>query len=253
KSKNNGVDPQALIEQYGADTARFFIIFTSPPEQSLEWSDAGVEGAHRFLKRLWTFCHAYREAIAATVPRVMKGDSLPPRWERPHPGLAGARREVHAVLSQVNYDVGRFQFNTVASGAMKILNALTACSSARDDSIALAAWQWVLAEGTGILLRVLSPITPHVAHVLWRELGYGADILRSPWPEPDPRALETDEIDLVVQVNGKLRGQIRVPKAADRVAIERIALENEAVRRYTDGQQVKKVIVVPGRLVNVVV
>ncbi len=253
KSKNNGVDPQALIEQYGADTARFFIIFTSPPEQSLEWSDAGVEGSHRFLKRLWTFCHAYRDAIAGTVPRVMKGEHLPVGWERTHPGLAGTRREVHEVLGQVNYDMNRFQFNTVASGAMKILNALAACTSVRDDSVALAAWQWVLAEGTGILLRVLAPITPHIAHSLWREIGFGTDILHAPWPEPDPRALEQDEITLVVQVNGKLRGEIRVPKTADKSAIERVALADNAVRKHIEGKEVKKIVVVPGRLVNVVV
>jgi leucyl-tRNA synthetase len=253
KSKNNGVDPQALIEQYGADTARFFIIFTSPPEQSLEWSDAGVEGSHRFLKRLWTFCHAYRDAIADTVPRVMKGEHLPTGWERTHPGLAATRREVHEVLGQVNYDMNRFQFNTVASGAMKILNALAARTSVRDDSVALAAWQWVLAEGTGILLRVLAPITPHIAHALWREIGFGTDILHAPWPEPDPRALEQDEITLVVQVNGKLRGEIRVPKTADKSAIERVALADNAVRKHIEGKEVKKIVVVPGRLVNVVV
>jgi leucyl-tRNA synthetase len=253
KSKNNGVDPQALIEQYGADTARFFIIFTSPPEQSLEWSDAGVEGSHRFLKRLWTFCHAYRDAIADTVPRVMKGEHLPAGWERTHPGLAGARREVHEVLGQVNYDMNRFQFNTVASGAMKILNALAARTSVRDDSVALAAWQWVLAEGTGILLRVLAPITPHIAHALWREIGFGADILHAPWPEPDPRALEQDEITLVVQVNGKLRGEIRVPKTADKSTIEQTALAHDVVRKHMEGREVKKIVVVPGRLVNVVV
>jgi leucyl-tRNA synthetase len=253
KSKNNGVDPQALIEKYGADTARFFIIFTSPPEQSLEWSDAGVEGSHRFLRRLWAFCHANRDAIARSVPGVTKGGRPPVGWERGHPELAAARREVHTVLGQVNYDVKRFQFNTVASGAMKILNALSGSTAAHDDPAALAAWQWVLAEGTGILLRVLAPITPHVAHALWRELGYGEDILHAPWPDPDPGALEQDEITLVVQVNGKLRGEIRVPKAADKARIEQLALGSDAVRRHTDGQKVKKVIVVPGRLVNVVV
>jgi len=253
KSKNNGVDPQELIERYGADTARFFIIFTSPPEQSLEWSDAGVEGSNRFLRRLWTFCHVNREAIAGTVPRVARGEAPPAGWERAHPELAAARREVHAVLGQVNYDVNRFQFNTVASGAMKILNALSACTTGGDDPAALAAWQWVLAEGTGILLRVLAPITPHVAHTLWRELGYGADILLAPWPDPDARALEQDEITLVVQVNGKRRGEIRVPKDADNAAIEQIVLASDAVRRYTEGKPIKKIIVVRGRLVNVVI
>ena len=253
KSKNNGVDPQALIERYGADTARFFIIFTSPPEQSLEWSDAGVEGSHRFLRRLWAFCHANRGEIAKAAPGVMKGERPAAGWARARPELAAVRREVHTVLGQVNYDVKRFQFNTVASGAMKILNALVGSPAAPVDPDALATWQWVLAEGAGILLRVLAPITPHVAHALWRELGYGEDILHAPWPDPDPDALEQDEITLVVQVNGKLRGEIRVPKGADKASIEQLALGSEAVRRYTDGQKVKKVVVVPGRLVNVVV
>jgi len=188
-----------------------------------------------------------------TVPRVMKGEHLPAGWERAHPGLAGARREVHAVLGQVNYDMSRSQFNTVASGAMKILNALAARTTVRDDSVALAAWQWVFAEGIGILLRVLAPITPHVAHALWRDLGFGEDILHAPWPEPDPRALEQDEITLVVQVNGKLRGEISVPKAADRATIERVALAHDVVRKHIEGKDVKKIVIVPGRLVNVVV
>jgi leucyl-tRNA synthetase len=145
---------------------------------------------------------------------------------------------VHSVLKQANYDIQRFQFNTVASACMKILNALESSPSR---------------EGLSILLRLLAPITPHVTHHLWRELGFGEDIMKAPWPEPDPQALEQDEVELVVQVNGKLRGSIRVPKAADRGAIEGLALANPNVQRFVAGHQVKKVVVVPGRLVNLVI
>jgi leucyl-tRNA synthetase len=219
KNKNNGVDPQALIDKYGADTARFYTIFASPPTNTLEWSDESVEGSFRFLKRVWAFA-------AKLDPRA------------PEASAPEARHEVHSVLKQANYDIQRFQFNTVASACMKILNALESSPSR---------------EGLSILLRLLAPITPHVTHHLWRELGFGEDIMKAPWPEPDPQALEQDEVELVVQVNGKLRGSIRVPKAADRGAIEGLALANPNVQRFVAGHQVKKVVVVPGRLVNLVI
>jgi leucyl-tRNA synthetase len=226
KSKNNGVDPQALIEKYGADTARFYIIFASPPTNTLEWSDESVEGSYRFLKRLWSY--------GLKFSRAEKSQSL-------HKEL---RFEIHSVLRQANYDLSRYQFNTVASAAMKILNALERLPADRGATAE---------EGLSILLRLLSPITPHVCHYLWRDLQFGEDIMRAPWPEPDPAALEQDEVELVVQVNGKLRGSIKVPKAADRAAIEGIALANPNVQKFVGGQDVKKVVVVPGRLVNVVV
>jgi leucyl-tRNA synthetase len=241
KSKNNGVDPQELIDHYGADIARFFMMFTSPPEQTLEWSDSGVEGAARFLRRLWTFAYeAGRQA--AEVPAVAVG-ALPS-------ALATARRELHAALKQASYDMARFQFNTVASAAMKMLNALEAAVRAeagRDETRA------AVREGLSVLLRVLSPITPHVSHYLWRELGYGEDILTARWPEPDPAALLEEEVDLVVQVNGKRRADVRVPREADHATIERIVLAHANVQKFVGAQAVKKVIVVPGRLVNVVV
>ena len=218
KSKNNGVDPQDLIDKYGADTARFFIIFASPPTNTLEWSDEGVEGSYRFLRRLWKY--------AATAGK--KADSF----------STAARFEIHSVLKQANYDLQKHQFNTVASAAMKILNALEKSPSR---------------EGLSILLRLLSPITPHIAHHLWRELGFGDDIMKAPWPEPDPAALEQDEVELVVQVNGKLRGSILVPKQADKSTIENLALSNPNVQRFVAGHDVKKVVVVPGRLVNLVI
>ena len=164
-------------------------------------------------------------------------------------GLADARREVHATLRKANRDFAVHQFNTVASGAMIILNALEGVRAAGEPAARVA----VLREGLSILLRLLAPLTPHVSHHLWRELGYGEDILAAPWPEPDAAALEADEVELVVQVNGKKRADVRVPKAADRAAIEAIVLANAAVQKFIEGQSVKKVIVVPGRLVNVVV
>jgi len=241
KSKNNGVDPQDLIDHYGADIARFFMMFTSPPEQTLEWSDSGVEGAARFLRRLWTFAYDFGRRAADTVPTVT--GALPPP-------LATARREVHAALRQASYDMTRFQFNTVASGAMKMLNALEGAARADAPREPTDA---VVREGLSLLLRVLSPITPHISHYLWRELKYGEDILAASWPEPDPAALIEDEIDLVVQVNGKRRADVRVPREADHATIEKIVLGHANVQKFVGAQAVKKVIVVPGRLVNVVV
>jgi leucyl-tRNA synthetase len=227
KSKNNGVDPQALIEKYGADTARFYVMFASPPTNTLEWSDASVEGSYRFLRRVWTYASrfSHRKGTPGTASKA-------------------ARFEIHSILKQANYDLQKFQFNTVASACMKILNVLERLPE--EDSVTDE-------EGMSILIRLLAPITPHIAHQLWRELKFGEDVMRAPWPEPDPAALEQDEVELVVQVNGKLRGSIRVPKAADRAAIEELARANPNVQRFVAGQNVKKVVVVPGRLVNLVV
>ena len=229
KSKNNGVDPQAIIDQYGADTARLFIMFAAPPDQQLEWSDAGVEGASRFLRRLWNCGVRVKNgggsAIAADLQKA-------------------TRLEIHSVLKQANYDMAKHQFNTVVSAAMKILNALDRLAGVDDE---------VAKEGLSILLRLLSPITPHICQTLWQELGYGDDILAAPWPEVDETALEQDEIELVIQVNGKLRGNLRVAKDADKAALERLAMAHEAVQKQLAGGAAKKIIVVPGRLINVVI
>ena len=225
KSKNNGVDPQALIDQYGADTARFYTMFAAPPTNTLEWSDESVEGSYRFLKKVWDFAFRFSNAKrSANLDRQI-------------------RYQIHLELKKANDDIERQKFNTVASACMKILNAL-------ED---LADWDATTEEGLSILLRVLSPIAPHITHHLWRELKFGEDIMKAPWPEPAADALEQDEVELVVQVNGKLRGSIRVPKAADRAAIEELARANPNVQRFVAGQNVKKVVVVPGRLVNLVV
>jgi leucyl-tRNA synthetase len=225
KSKNNGVDPQALIDRYGADTARFYTMFAAPPTSTLEWSDDSVEGSYNFLRRVWGFASKFSKATCAT------GSD------------AKIRYQIHLELKKANDDVERKKFNTVASACMKILNALEE----------LAEWDATSKEGLSILLRLLSPIAPHITHHLWRELEFGEDVMRAPWPEPDPAALEQDEVELVVQVNGKLRGSIRVPKQADKSTIEKLAMANSNVQKFVTGQNVKKVVVVPGRLVNLVV
>ncbi|MBL8388803.1 MAG: leucine--tRNA ligase [Hydrogenophaga sp.] len=245
KSKNNGVDPQDLIEKYGADTARLYTMFTAPPEATLEWNDAAVEGSYRFLRRVWGFGHKLSAvsglgALAAGV----SGQSL-------SKAAKALRLEMHTVLKQVDYDYQRMQYNTVVSGAMKMLNALDDFKSdgSEGDNAALA-------EGFGILLRALYPATPHIAHALWTELGYAAtagDLLDAPWPKADESALQRDEIELVLQVNGKLRGSVTVPAGADKAAIEAAALASEAFQKAANGAAPKKVVVVPGRLVNVVV
>ncbi len=244
KSKGNGVDPQALIEKYGADTARFFMMFASPPEQTLDWSDSGVEGAFRFLKRVWTlaskFGSEWQPQIGAT--RVLASNA---KLERP---LAEARREIHLNLRQANYDFQKFQFNTVASASMKILNALEDAPNAGSTAHAE-----VVEEGLSILLRLLSPVTPHIGHYLWRELGFGDDILSAAWPEPALAALVADEIELVVQVNGKLRGRVVVPAGASEEETANAAIADANVARFIGDKPIKKKIVVPGKLVNIVV
>ncbi len=237
KSKNNGVDPQALIEQYGADTARLFMMFAAPPDQALEWSDSGVAGAYRFLRRLWIYAAEHQDAIAkaGVVNAAALADPL-----------REIRRELHEVLRQAINDFSRHQFNTVVSGGMKILNALSRIAAGEALSAA------VQREGLSILLRLLSPIVPHITHTLWRELGYGDDVLNAPWPTPDEAALARSFVTLVVQVNGKLRGQIEVPVDAQREMIEQVAQAEPNALRFIEGKPIRKIVVVPGKLVNLV-
>ncbi|WP_130431106.1 leucine--tRNA ligase [Rivibacter subsaxonicus] len=245
KSKNNGVDPQALIDRYGADTARLFVMFASPPEQTLEWNDAGVEGAHRFLKRVWGFASRNRDLIRGAAPAVDSGPL--------DPTMKDLRRDVHLTLKQISFDYERMQYNTVISGAMKLLNALEAATPS--GSTIKANDAAALREGAGVLLRVLYPACPHIGHALWSELGFEAalgDLLDAPWPQVDEAALVQDEIELMLQVNGKLRGALRVPAGADKATIEAAALASEEVARFSEGRAPKKIVVVPGRLVNVV-
>ncbi len=242
KSKNNGVDPQELIDTMGADTARLFTMFASPPEQTLEWSAAGVEGAHRFVKRVWNFGAKNGDALKAAGKVVQAELSAEAKT---------LRREVFVILKQISYDYERMQYNTVASGAMKLLNALEAYKGTTPQDLA------VLREGYGVLLRGLYPACPHLTHVLWEDLGFaaqdGGDLLDAPWPTVVEEALVQDEIELMLQVNGKLRGSIKVSPAADKAAIEAAALASEDFAKFSEGKAPKKVIVVPGRLVNIVV
>jgi len=235
KSKNNGVDPQALIDKYGADTARFYIIFASPPTNTLEWSDESVEGSFRFLKRLWSYCAKFEN------PGNRMAD-----------GLARTTLfEIHSVLKQANYDLSKNQFNTVASAAMKMLNALDRFDGGRNRID--GGKNKAVEEGLSILLRLLSPITPHICHHLWCELGFGEDVMQAGWPEPDPAALEQDEIEYVVQVGGKTRGSLRAPRSAGQPALESLVRASELVQKYATGKPIRRIIVVPGKLINVVV
>jgi leucyl-tRNA synthetase len=242
KSKLNGVDPQDMIDRFGADASRLFVMFASPPEQTIEWTDTGVEGAHRFLKRLWTYAQSRAEAIGAAASTC--------DWSAADAAIRAARRELHLTLRQANYDYERIQYNTVVSAAMKMLNTLEGLP------VAVAGAAELAREGLSLLLRVLYPVTPHVGWTLWRELGYAdhyGDLVDAPWPEVDEAALVQDAIELVLQVNGKLRGKLVVPASADRAEIERAAKAAPEVAKHAAGAPVKKVVVVPGRLVNVVV
>ncbi|PIZ22468.1 MAG: leucine--tRNA ligase, partial [Comamonadaceae bacterium CG_4_10_14_0_8_um_filter_57_29] len=253
KSKNNGVDPQDLIEKYGADTARLYTMFTAPPEATLEWNDAAVEGSYRFLRRVWNFgvkLTAIDFAAASAVATRATGLKDIEFGKE----AKALRREIHSVLKQVDYDYQRLQYNTVVSGAMKMINALEAFAPTLSTDSAGA--QVALVESFGILLRCLYPATPHIAHALWSELGYAGalgELLDAPWPQVDPNALVQDEIELMLQVNGKLRGSIVVSASADKAAIEQAALAHEMFQKIANGAAPKKVIVVPGRLVNLVV
>jgi leucyl-tRNA synthetase len=242
KSKNNVVEPGDIIARFGADTARAYAMFAGPPVESAVWSDSGAEGVARFLRKLWTFCRDRRGAVAAAGP--VDAAALSPQ-------ARAVRHDVHATLEQALFDYQRLKYNTVVSAAMKMLNALETLGP--DGGAATPA---VLRDGLSILLRTLYPIAPHITHALWTELGFVAahgDLLDAPWPQPEPAALARDEIELVVQVNGKLRGAIRVPAAADRAAVEAAALADATVQKFVAGAAVKRVVVVPNKLVNVVV
>ncbi|MDP1976528.1 leucine--tRNA ligase [Undibacterium sp.] len=241
KSKNNVVEPKDIIEQFGADTARLFTMFAGPPDQSAAWSNSGVEGASRYLRRLWASALKLSGAIAAgavapTAPASYAND------------VKALRREVHLTLKQIDADYDRLQYNTVVSGAMKLLNTIESFKSEAEGSAA------ALRDAFSILLRGLYPVCPHITHVLWQELGLATElgeIIDAPWPLVDEAALVQDEIELMVQVNGKLRGSIKVAKDADKATIEATALANESVQKFMEGAA-KKIIIVPGKLVNIV-
>lgn len=247
KSKGNTVGPQQLIEQYGADTARLFIIFAAPPDQSLEWSDAGVAGAHRFLSRVWSFVADMINQYGTTNDRRVDDAQV-----QTYSDYAQVRRQIHLELNQANYDFAKHQFNTVVSAAMKMLNALVKLDVAIDDSDA-KVYQQVVFEGIEIMLRLLAPITPHITHALWQALGHSEAIAVAHWPEPIEAAMQQSEIELVVQVNGKVRSKICVPADADQGAIEAMALADAKITQHVGDKAVRKIIVVPKKLVNIVV
>jgi leucyl-tRNA synthetase len=242
KTERNGVDPQELIDRYGADTARLFVMFVGGPEDASVWSDSGVEGSSRFLRRVWQFTARHADVVRTARNDVgALGDAA-----------KALRREVHGVLKQVTYDYERMQYNTVVSGAMKLLNALEDFKPAPGD----AGDGAVIREGLSVLLRVLCPVCPHMTQALWGELGFEravGPLLDAPMPAVDEAALVRDEIELVLQVNGKTRGSVRVSANADKAAIEAAAGAAPEVARFGEGKPVRKIVIVPGRLVNVVV
>ncbi len=243
KSKNNGVDPQAIIDSQGADTARLFTMFASPPEQTLEWSETALEGSHRFLRRLWNWSLQQQARLQPAAPANFA--DAPAKVKR-------LRHDVHSVLKQADYDYQRMQYNTVVSAGMKLLNTLESADLA---DVPQANADAAITESLSILLRLLYPVVPHVTWHLWRELGYArahGDLLDTAWPTVDEAALQLDEVELVLQVNGKLRGSLQVAASAGKEVIEAQAREHEAVARFLEGRPVKRVIVVPGKLVNVV-
>ena len=237
KSKGNTVDPQGLIDQYGADTVRLFTMFASPPDQSLEWDDKGVEGASRFLKRLWTIAITSSEQPSA----VLDIDSLTEDQKT-------VRRKLHETIRKVSDDIGRrYTFNTAIAAIMELLNELYRFEDESEQGKA------VIRQAINNVVLMLSPIVPHITQKLWQQLGHDSLVVEQAWPQFDESALERDSIELVVQVNGKLRSKINVPADADNDAIENIALKDEKIQLNIQDRTVRKVIVVPGRLVNLVV
>ena len=237
KSLNNGVDPQSMIEQYGADTCRLFMMFASPPDASLEWSDSGVEGSHRFLKRVWRLAHAH---VGQGLPQALDIATL-------NDGQKVIRRAIHQAIKQASLDVGQHhKFNTAVAQVMTVMNVLEKAPQATEQDRAL------LQEGLETVALVLAPITPHISHELWNQLGHAGAVIDAPWPTLDENALVQDTLQLVIQVNGKLRGHIEMPAGASREDVEAAARTNENVLRFTEGLTIRKVIVVPGKLVNIV-
>lgn len=237
KSKNNGVDPQAMIDAYGADTCRLFMMFASPPDMSCEWSDAGIEGANRFLRRVWRLAHSH---VSAGLPGALDIASLSDEQK-------AVRRAIHLAIRQASNDVGQHhKFNTAIAQVMTLMNVLEKAATATEQDRAL------LQEGLETVALLLAPITPHICHELWQRLGKAGAVIDAPWPSVDGAALVQDSLTLVIQVNGKLRGQIEVPASASREEIEAAARANENVQRFTEGVTIRKVIVVPGKLVNIV-
>ena len=239
KSKGNTVDPQGLIDQYGADTVRLFIMFAAPPEQSLEWSDSGVEGAFRFLKRLWK--QAYLHSEAGGSSSVLDKSSLTEEQQT-------VRRQIHQTIQKVSHDMGvRTIFNTAIAANMELVNTLAKFTDDSDNGKAIRQ------EALEAIVLMLAPIVPHICHQLWQDLGHQQAVVSESWPEVDSSALEQDSIELVIQVNGKLRSKISVSATASSDEVQAMALKDEHALRFIEGKPIRKVIVVPKKLVNIVV
>jgi leucyl-tRNA synthetase len=237
KSKNNGIDPQSIIDAHGADTVRLFMMFAAPPEQSLEWSDSAVEGAHRFLKRLWRLVH---EQVAGGAAPALDAGSL-------NDSQKSLRRKTHETIAKVSDDISRrLTFNTAIAAVMELLNDVSRLNN--EDPQTRAARQ----EALEAAVVMLAPIVPHICHTLWQALGHRDPIVDAPWPVADESAMVRSEIQVVLQVNGKVRAKADVPADISKTDLEQLALENENVMRFIEGATVRKVIVVPGKLVNVV-
>lgn len=237
KSKNNGVDPQAMIDQYGADTCRLFMMFASPPDMSLEWSDSGVEGGSRFLRRVWRLAQAHisQGLISALDVAMLTNEQKE------------VRRAIHLAIKQASQDIGQnHKFNTAIAAVMTLMNVLEKAPQTTEQDRAL------MQEGLETVALLLAPITPHICHALWNELGHADAVIDARWPSVDESALVQDTLQIVIQVNGKLRGHIEVAAQASREDIEAAARTNENVLRFTEGLTIRKVIVVPGKLVNIV-
>jgi leucyl-tRNA synthetase len=239
KSKNNGVDPQSIVKDYGADTARLFMMFAAPPEQSLEWSDDGVHGANRFMKRLWRA--VYEHVSTGSAGKLADTKTLTTAQR-------DLRRISHQTLGKVTDDYGRRRvFNTAIAAVMELLNAV---GKFEDSSEAGRA---VVQEALELAVIMLSPIVPHICHALWHELGHPDPVIDVSWPTPDAQALTQDAVEIVVQVNGKVRGRVTVPTGANEEQIKAAALADENVQKWVEGKVLRKVIVVPGKLVSIVV
>lgn len=243
KSKNNVVEPSVIIGKFGADTARAFVMFAGPPDQSAAWSNSGAEGTYRFMRRLWNFGFTRRDVIAENVQ--LDASKL-------NHAEKVVRREIYGALKQAEFDLDRMQYNTVVSAAMKMLNSLETLKDFSSEGT-----RAVINECTSVLLRTLYPIAPHITSQLFEDLGYeariGTPIVDAPWPKIDASALVADEIKYVIQINGKLRGEINVPAETPKSEIEAAALANPDAQRFIDGRPVRKIIVVPKKLVNIVV
>jgi leucyl-tRNA synthetase len=243
KSKKNIVDPEDLVDRYGADTARLFTLFAAPPEKDLEWSDQGVEGAYRFLARLWRFVGQHRELMRGVSSNLSEAE-LPP-------DLREMRRIIHRTIKKVTDDIDtRFHFNTAIAAIMELFNSLSA--AAQDEKL-LQAGASLLKGGLEAMIVLVSPFVPHIANELWYQLGHSERLDQVPWPSYSEAALTEDRLLIVVQVNGKVRSKITVPADMDRSRIEAEALQDEKVRSMVGNRKVEKVVYVPRRLVNIVV